>query len=347
VQDAELIFIGPDPGVMEKLGDKIEAKRIAAQAGIPLIPGSDGPVAQPEQARAVADEIGYPILLKAAAGGGGKGIRVVTSPDELVAVFGVASHEALQAFGDGTLYVERLIENPRHVEVQLVADGVGNLLFLGERDCSVQENHQKLIEESPSPAVSAEMRDSLSRDGMRLFKTLGYKGAGTIEFLVKDGKYHFMEVNARVQVEHPVSEMVTGVDIIREQILACCNNSMSVSQADIRFDGYALECRINAATAGKVTEFRPPGGFRVRTDSFLYAGCTVPPYYDHLVAKVIVHARDRREGIARMQRALAETVVSGITTNIGLQRKILATKLFLSGDYGVDMLSRLEKEKAL
>jgi acetyl-CoA carboxylase, biotin carboxylase subunit len=347
VQDAELIFIGPDPGVMQKLGDKIEAKRIAAEAGIPLIPGSDGPVASPDEARAVAEGVGYPILLKAAAGGGGKGIRVVQGTEELAGIFDVASNEARAAFADGTLYVEKLVENPRHVEVQLLADGVGNVLFLGERDCSVQQNHQKLVEESPSPAVAQEMRDGMGRDGVRLFKTLGYKGAGTIEFLVKDGKYYFMEVNARVQVEHPVSEMVTGVDIIREQILACCENALSLGQSDIRFTGYAMECRINARTAGKVLEWRPPGGFGVRTDSFLYGGCTVPPYYDHLVAKVIVHGRDRREGIARMRRALGETVLSGIDTNIALQRKILETKLFQSGSYGVDILSRLEKENAL
>jgi len=347
VQGAELVFIGPDPGVMEKLGDKIEAKRIAAETGIPLIPGSDGPVEDPDAALKLAESVGYPILLKAAAGGGGKGIRVVRAPEELSDIFGIASHEAKSAFSDGRLYVEKLIENPRHVEVQLLADGVGNVLFLGERDCSVQENHQKLIEESPSPAVSPEMRDSLSRDGAKMFKTLGYKGAGTIEFLVKDGKYYFMEVNARVQVEHPVSEMVTGIDIIREQILACADNTMSFQQSDIRFDGYALECRINAKTAGKVVEYRPPGGYRVRTDGFLYSGYTVPPYYDHLVAKVIVHARDRKEGAARMQRALRETVITGIETNLAQQQKILATKLFLSGDYGVDMLVRLEKEKAL
>lgn len=347
VQGAELIFIGPDPGVMEKLGDKIEAKRIAAQAGIPLIPGSDGPVDDPDAARKVADTVGYPVLLKAAAGGGGKGIRVVRSADELPGIFRIAAHEAQSAFGDGRLYVEKLVENPRHVEVQLLADGVGDVLFLGERDCSVQQNHQKLVEESPSPGVTPEMRDNLSRDGVRLFKSLGYKGAGTIEFLVQDGKYYFMEVNARVQVEHPVSEMVTGVDIIREQILACTDNTLSLGQEQIRFDGYAMECRLNAKTAGRVADFRPPGGFRVRTDSFLYSGCTVPPYYDHLVAKVIVHARDRREGIARMRRALSETVISGIETNIGTQQKIVATKLFASGAFGVDILSRLEKEKAL
>lgn len=347
VQEAELIFIGPDPGVIEKLGDKIEAKRIAAKVGIPLIPGSDGPVETATRAAELAEGIGYPILLKAAAGGGGKGIRVVNAPGELEREFGVASHEAESAFRDGRLYVEKLIVAPRHVEVQLLADGVGNVLFLGERDCSVQQNHQKLVEESPSPGVNAEMRDGLSRDAVRLFKTLGYKGAGTIEFLVEKGKYYFMEVNARVQVEHPVSEMVTGVDIIREQILACADNAMSVRQEDIRFSGHSIECRINARTAGRVTDFRPPGGFRVRTDSFLYPGCTVPPYYDHLVAKVIVHGSDRREAIARMLRSLAETTITGIETNQALQQKILATKLFRSGDFGVDFLDRLEKEKVL
>lgn len=347
VQEAQLIFVGPDPGVIEKLGDKIEAKRIAAKVGIPLIPGSDGPIDDAAQAEVLAEEMGYPVLLKAAAGGGGKGIRVVNGPQELEQGFSVASHEAESAFRDGRLYLEKLIVAPRHVEVQLLADGVGNVLFLGERDCSVQQNHQKLVEESPSPGVTPEMRDGLSKDAVRLFKTLGYKGAGTIEFLVKDGKYYFMEVNARVQVEHPVSEMVTGVDIIREQILACSENSMSVKQEDIRFDGHAMECRINARTAGRVTDFRPAGGFSVRTDSFLYTGCSVPAYYDHLVAKIIVHGRDRREAISRMLRALQETVIAGIETNQALQQKILATKLFRSGDFSVDILARLEKEKAL
>ncbi|HUI69776.1 MAG TPA: acetyl-CoA carboxylase biotin carboxylase subunit [Spirochaetia bacterium] len=347
VRDAGLIFVGPDPQVIELLGDKIRAKRSASDTGIPVIPGSDGSVEDAAAALAAANKIGYPVIVKAAAGGGGKGMRIVRSGNELADILAIASHEAEKAFSDGTMYLEKYLENPRHVEIQIVADRKGNVVHLGERDCTVQQNHQKLVEESPSIAVDGTLRAKMGNDAVRLLKTLGYTGAGTVEFLVQKGKHYFMEVNARVQVEHPVSEMVTGVDIIRQQILAASDQPLDVRQEDVLLSGYAVECRINARSAGKITRLHLPGGYGVRMDTFLFAGYSVPPWYDHLVAKLIVSGRSRLEGIRRMEAALAELVIEGIATNIETQKKIFAHPAFRKGDYGTGFLGEVQKEGIL
>jgi acetyl-CoA carboxylase biotin carboxylase subunit len=344
VLEAGLIFIGPDPEVTELLGDKIRAKLSAQKMGIPIIPGSAGSVDDAAQAAKAAEEIGYPVIVKAAAGGGGKGMRIVRGAPELADVLKIASHEAEKAFSDGTLYLEKYFENPRHVEIQIVADRRGHVVHLGERDCTVQENHQKLVEESPSPAVSADLRAKMCEDAVRLLRGLGYTGAGTVEFLVKNGKHWFMEVNARVQVEHPVSEMVTGVDIIREQILAASGEALDVTQEEIRLGAYAVECRINARSAGRVTRFIAPGGFGVRVDTYLHDGAVVSPYYDHLVAKLIVSGKNRMEGLARMVRALSELVIEGVATNIPQQARIVAHPVFRRGIYGTGFIADMLKE---
>lgn len=347
VRDAGLIFVGPDPEVIELLGDKIRAKRSARDLEIPVIPGSEGSVENGSVALEAARKIGYPVIVKAAAGGGGKGMRIVRSGDELADTLAIASHEAEKAFSDGTMYLEKYLENPRHVEIQIVADRKGNVVHLGERDCTVQQNHQKLVEESPSLAVDGALRTRMGNDAVRLLQTLGYTGAGTVEFLVQDGKHYFMEVNARVQVEHPVSEMVTGVDIIRQQILAASDQPLEIRQADVLFSGYAAECRINARSAGKITRLHLPGGFGVRIDTFLFAGYNVPPWYDHLVAKLIVSGHNRLEGIRRMEAALHELVIEGIATNIESQKKIIAHPTFRKGDYGTGFLGEVQKEGIL
>ncbi len=345
VVEAGIIFIGPEADVIALLGDKVKAKQTALKNKIPVIPGTEEPVENEEDAVKHAKEIGFPIIIKAAAGGGGKGMRIVRNEKELKNILKIASHEAETAFSDGRVYLEKYLENPRHVEVQILADGKGNVVHLGERDCSVQQNHQKLIEESPSPGVTPEMRKKMGEDAIRLFKNLGYRGAGTIEFLVQDKNYYFMEVNARVQVEHPVSEYISGVDIIKEQILTCSGDKLNIEQKDISLHGYAVECRINARTPGKVTLYLPPGGFNVRVDSFLYSGCEVSPFYDALLAKVIVFGNNRLEGITRMQRALDEFILDGIDTNITLQKSILAHPTFRKGNFGTDILSHIIKEE--
>jgi len=344
VHEAGLVFVGPDPEVIELLGDKIQARRSAENLGLPVIPGSAGAVDDGPAALAAAERIGYPVIVKAAAGGGGKGMRIVRDPGELADALKVASHEAERAFADGTLYLERYLENPRHVEVQIVADRRGGIVHLGERDCTVQQNHQKLVEESPSPAVSPELRAKMCSDAVRLLHGLGYTGAGTVEFLVKNGKHWFMEVNARVQVEHPVSEMVSGVDIIRQQILAASDEPLEVGQETLRLDGYAVECRINARSAGRVTRCRLPGGFGVRVDTYLHDGAVVSPYYDHLVAKIIVAGKNRMEGLARMGRALSELVIDGITTNTAQQARIIAHPVFRRGIFGTGFMADMLKE---
>jgi acetyl-CoA carboxylase, biotin carboxylase subunit len=347
VKESGLIFVGPDPEVIELLGDKIRAKKSAKDLGIPVIPGSIGSVADAEEALEAGAEIGFPMIVKAAAGGGGKGMRIVRSANELADVIAIASQEAEKAFSDGTVYLERYIENPRHVEIQIVADRTGNVVHLGERDCTVQQNHQKLIEESPSPSVTPALREKMGHDAVRLMHGMGYTGAGTVEFLVKDGQHYFMEVNARVQVEHPVSEQVTGVDIIRQQLLAASDEALEVRQEDVHLGGYAVECRINARSAGRVTRFESPGGFGVRMDTFLYPGYQVPPWYDHLVAKLIVTGRSRAEGLRRMERALGELVIEGIATNIESQRKIVSHPVFRKGEYGTGFLGEILKEGGL
>ena len=344
VVDAGLIFIGPRPETIALVGDKVQAKKTAKENGVPVIPGSDGSIEDAEAAQKAADEMGYPVIVKAAAGGGGKGMRIVRESGEFKDTLRVASSEAESAFGDGTVYLEKYLENPRHVELQILADGFGNVIHLGERDCSVQKNHQKLVEESPSPVVDDAMRKDMGDAAIRMFKAIGYQGAGTIEFLVDGGKYYFMEVNARVQVEHPVTELVTNIDIIQEMIRVSAGKELSYKQKDVRLEGYAVECRINASAPGRVENYLPPGGFGVRIDSFLYNGYMVPPYYDSLVAKVLVTAPDRISGLDRMNRVLSEFRLDGVPTNIDLQKKIVNSKIFRSGKFGTDVLGHILEE---
>ncbi|MFP4067997.1 MAG: acetyl/propionyl/methylcrotonyl-CoA carboxylase subunit alpha [Spirochaetaceae bacterium] len=346
VREAGLVFMGPASETIGLLGDKVEAKRTARENGVPVIPGSSGSVADGKSALEAAEEMGFPVIIKAAAGGGGKGMRIVREPGEFERVLQMAASEAESAFSDGTVYLEKYLENPRHVEVQILGDTYGNVVHLGERDCSVQEKHQKLVEESPSPVVTPGMRERMGNDAVRLFKSLDYVGAGTIEFLVVGDEYYFMEVNARVQVEHPVSELVTGVDIVRDQIRACAGEDLGFTQDDINLRGYAVECRINARAPGRVTNYLPPGGYGVRVDSFLYNGYFVPPNYDALIAKIICYGENRREGVRRMQRALSEFVLEGVPTNLDIQKQIVGHKTFQSGSFGTDFLASMMEEVA-
>ncbi|GHV40033.1 acetyl-CoA carboxylase biotin carboxylase subunit [Spirochaetia bacterium] len=344
VREKGLIFIGPDPDIIDLLGDKVIARDTAKRFGLPVTPGTEEAVSDPEAAAKAAGELGFPVIIKAAAGGGGKGMRIVREEKDLAENLSIASREAESNFADGRVFIERYLENPRHVELQIIADGKGNVAVLGERDCTVQKNHQKLIEESPSPAVSPEMRKRMSDGAVAMFRDLKYCGAGTIEFLVEDGAFYFMEVNARVQVEHPVSEFITGTDIIRQQILACTTGRMEIDPATVRINGWAMECRINALSPGTVTRLDIPGGPGVRFDSFLYTGCKVPPHYDSMVAKLIVHAPDREQALARMDRALWELNIEGIKTNRRVQQWIIRDSVFRSGNFGTAYYSTIEKE---
>ncbi len=342
VREHGLTFIGAEPEVIRSLGDKVEARRIAGEVGIPAIPGSEEALnGQPDKARELARELGYPVIIKAAAGGGGRGMRIIREPEELDNALTVAANEAQSNFADGTVYMEKYLPSPRHVEIQVLGDGRDNVLHLGERDCSVQKNHQKLLEESPSTVVDPVLREKMGKDAIRLFRHLNYAGAGTIEFLVCEGQHYFMEVNARVQVEHPVTEMTTGVDIIRQQILACCGENMEVSQDDIQIRGYALEARINALTPGRVSRFAAPLGPMTRTDTFLYSGCQVSPFYDSMVAKVIIQAMSRDEGLRRMEQALRELVIEGIKVNVEEQLTILRSSAFRTGRFGTDVYDKI------
>jgi len=339
-----LVFIGPDPDVIDLLGDKVQARDTAKKYGLPITPGTDGAVSNPVAAVAAAEKLGYPVIIKAASGGGGKGMRIVRNSAELPENLSIASREAEANFADGTVFIEKYLEDPRHVELQILADGNGNVAVLGERDCSVQKRHQKLIEESPSPGVDDGMRKRMAEGAVRMFRELKYRGAGTIEFLVYGTDFYFMEVNARVQVEHPVTEFVSGVDVIRQQILACVEGKMEIDPAKIRLDGWSIECRINALTPGKIARLDVPGGPGVRFDSFLYTGYSVPPHYDSMVAKLIVHAPDRARAIARMDRALRELVIEGIKTNRDQQLRIINHAKFRSGNFGTYYYGEIEQE---
>jgi acetyl-CoA carboxylase biotin carboxylase subunit len=340
-------FIGPSPDAISRMGDKSQAKDAMKAAGVPTIPGSDGPVATLDEAREWAKVVGFPMIIKAVSGGGGRGMRVVRDPKELESQFPVATSEALACFGDGRVYMERYFERPRHVEIQLLADSHGNVLHLGERDCSVQRRHQKLVEESPSPAVDEKIRTAMGKAAVKGAKAVGYENAGTMEFLLdEDGSFYFMEMNTRIQVEHPVSEMVTGVDLIRQQLLVAMGEELAFKQSDIKVRGHSIECRINAEDPshgfrpcpGLVSALHVPGGFGVRWDSHIYAGYTIPSNYDSMVGKLIVHAPDRDQAIDRMVRCLDELVVEGPATTAKLQRKILDSKEFRSGKFNTKFL---------
>ena len=342
-----MTFIGPAPAHIRMMGDKIAAKAAMASLGVPLVPGSDGAVADMDEARAVADRVGYPVLVKAAAGGGGRGMKVALAADELEEAWTVARTEARTAFGDDAVYIEKYLDRPRHIELQVMADGHGNVVHFGERDCSLQRRHQKLVEEAGSPALTPAARDSLGAVVTAGLRTLGYRNAGTLEFLYQDGQFAFIEMNTRLQVEHPVTEMVCSVDLVREQLRVAAGYELGYGQADIEFRGHAIECRVTAEdpetfvpTPGRVDVFHAPGGLGVRVDSALYAGYVVPPYYDSMVAKLIVHAPTRPEAIARMRRALGEFAIQGIKTTLPLHRRIMDAPEFQAGDYTIHWLER-------
>jgi acetyl-CoA carboxylase biotin carboxylase subunit len=346
-----LTFIGPSSAHIRMMGDKISAKTAMAGIGVPLVPGSDGALVDVEAARAVASRIGYPVLIKAAAGGGGRGMKVAQSEDELEEAWTVARTEARTAFGNDAVYLEKYLDRPRHIEMQVMADSFGNVVHFGERDCSLQRRHQKLLEEAGSPALTGPERDALGAVVTAGLAKLGYRNAGTLEFLYQDGQFAFIEMNTRLQVEHPVTEMVCSVDLVREQIRIAAGEPLGYTQADVTFTGHAIECRITAEdphsfapTPGKVSVFHAPGGLGVRVDSALYAGYVVPPYYDSLVAKLIVHAPTRAAAIARMRRALAEFAVVGIKTTIPLHQHILEDAQFQAGDYTIHWLERFVEQ---
>jgi len=340
-----ITFIGPSPAHIRMMGDKIAAKEAMARRGVPLVPGSDGVVADVAKARDVAGRIGYPVLIKATAGGGGRGMKVAQDAASLEEAFAIARTEARASFGNDAVYVEKYLDHPRHIELQVMADGHGNVVHFGERDCSLQRRHQKLVEEAGSPALSVAERDKLGVTATAALAAIGYRNAGTLEFLYQDGQFAFIEMNTRLQVEHPVTEMVCGIDLVREQIRIAAGAALGYGQGDIRFSGHAIECRITAEdpasfvpTPGRVTAFHAPGGLGVRVDSALYAGYFVPPYYDSLVAKLIVHAPTRADAISRMRRALGEFAIVGIQTTIPLHQRIVDDAAFQRGDYTVHWL---------
>ncbi len=347
VESHNIIWIGPKPEHIRTMGDKVEAKRTAAKLGLPLVPGSDGPIESIEEARKVADKIGYPVLIKAASGGGGRGMKVVPEASELESAIQQAGSEAKAAFGDDTVYMEKYLGDPRHIEFQIFGDGNGDAIHVGERDCSLQRRHQKVLEEAPSPVISAAQREGMGLLVAKAMGEMGYRGAGTIEFLYEDGKFYFIEMNTRLQVEHPVTEAITGLDLVREQIRVAEGKPLSVKQADLEFRGHAIECRINAEdpatfapSPGLVTGYHAPGGMHVRVDSGLYAGYRVPPYYDSMIAKLIVYGRDREGCIRRLKRALEEFVITGVKTTIPLHQKLLDDPEFLNGDYTIKWLEQ-------
>jgi acetyl-CoA carboxylase biotin carboxylase subunit len=341
-------FIGPDPSVIKLLGDKARAKKAMKKAGVPMLPGSDGPVTGDEQALKVAKDVGYPVIVKAVAGGGGRGMRVVRNPGEMPTALKTAQREAEAAFGNGDVYVEKYLENPRHIEFQIIGDHHGSVVHLGERECSIQRRHQKLVEESPSPALSDKVRKKMGALVVDAAKAVQYTNAGTFEFLMDgDGKFFYMETNTRLQVEHPVTEMVTGIDLVKEQIRIAAGERLSFKQSEVTFTGHSIECRVNAEdpetfapSPGTIHAFSVPGGPGVRIDTFAHAECTVSPYYDSMIAKVIVHGRDRQEAIARMRRVLDMTVIEGISTTVPLHLKILADADFQAGRLGTSFMDR-------
>ena len=348
-----LTFIGPKAEHISMMGDKITAKQAVKEAGIPVVPGSDGAVTTEEEAFAAAKDIGFPVLIKAAAGGGGRGMKVALNEDELAEAVSTARAEARAAFGDDAVYMERYLQTPRHIEIQVIADSFGNVCHLGERDCSLQRRHQKVLEEAPSPVIDAAGRAKIGKVVVDAIKAIGYLGVGTIEFLYENGEFFFIEMNTRLQVEHPVTEAITGIDLVREQIRIAAGLPLSFRQEDIVFEGHAIECRINAEnpktfapSPGLVTDFHAPGGLGVRLDSALYAGYSIPPDYDSLVGKLIVHGRDREECLARLNRCLGEMVVGGIETSIPLFQELIHQPDIISGTYDIHWLERWMKSQA-
>jgi acetyl-CoA carboxylase, biotin carboxylase subunit len=348
-----LTFIGPTAEHIRLMGDKIAAKQAAIDTGMPVVPGSDGGLASEEEARKVAKKLGYPVLIKAAAGGGGRGMKVARTAEDLSEAFSTARAEAKAAFGNDDVYMEKYLTHPRHIEIQIVADSHGNVIHLGERDCSLQRRHQKVLEEAPSPALNAEDRARIGKITAEAISKLGYLGVGTVEYLYEDGEFYFIEMNTRLQVEHPVTEMITGIDLVREQIRIADGAPLSVKQKDVKFQGHAIECRVNAEnpatfrpSPGRIDGYHPPGGLGVRLDSAIYAGYTIPPNYDSLIGKLIVHGRDRSECLMRLKRALNEMVITGVETTLPLFRDLMNEPDIMNGDYSIHWLEKMLAAKA-
>jgi len=347
VEEHGITFIGPSPEHLIMMGDKVQAKDAAKRFGIPVVPGSDGEINGEVEAKRIAGETGYPVLIKAAAGGGGKGMRVATSEADLMAAYTMARTEAKASFGNDAVYMEKYLSHPRHIEIQIIGDSQGNVVHLGERDCSLQRRHQKVLEEAPSPALNAEQRARIGKIAADAMKTMGYKSVGTIEFLFQDGEFYFIEMNTRLQIEHPVTEMITGIDLVREQIRVAAGAPLSFTQEDVVINGHAFECRINAEdpetfmpSPGRITDFHAAGGLGVRVDSALYSGYRVPPNYDSLIAKLVVHGRTRNEALMRLRRALEEMVIGGVKTNIPLHSRVIAAPDFINGAYDIRWLEK-------
>jgi acetyl-CoA carboxylase biotin carboxylase subunit len=351
VTEHNIAFIGPSSEHIRMMGDKVVAKKTAKEIGIPVVPGSDGGVPNEEAAAEMAEQIGYPVLIKAAAGGGGRGMKVANSAADVREAFQVATTEATAAFGNGEVYMEKYLGHPRHIEIQVLGDKHGNVVHLGERDCSLQRRHQKIFEETPSPALNAKQRDEIGKIVCNAMKKIGYYSAGTVEFLYEDGKFYFIEMNTRLQVEHPVTEMVTGLDLVREQIRIAWGMELGFKQKDISFEGCSMECRINAEnphtfapSPGRITGYHAPGGRRVRVDSGMFAGFRIPPHYDSLIAKLIVQGSTRNECLMRMRRALHEYVIDGIDTTIPLHQAVLQQQAIIDGNYDIRWLEKFVEE---
>jgi acetyl-CoA carboxylase biotin carboxylase subunit len=353
LEEHALTFIGPKPEHIRIMGDKIAAKQTAKRLGIPVVPGSEGGVTEDDEAKRIAGEIGYPVLVKAAAGGGGRGMKVAMTEDDLVEALQTARSEAKSAFGDDAVYLEKYLIKPRHIEVQVLGDGQGAAIHLGERDCSLQRRHQKVWEEAPSPALNASEREEIGETVAAAMRGLGYRGVGTVEFLYEDGNFYFIEMNTRIQVEHPVTEMVTGIDLINEQIRIASGAKLAISQEDVVFRGHAIECRVNAENAetfrpspGRIAYYHVPGGLGVRVDSAAYQGYSIPPHYDSMIGKLIVHGRNRPECLMRLRRALDEFVVDGIETTLPLFRRLVRNQQILDGEYDIHWLEKMLAETA-
>jgi len=352
VEASGFVFIGPRSDAITTMGDKVKAKIAMVKAGVPVVPGSDGELPLDiKEVKQIARKIGYPVIIKAVAGGGGRGMRVVHHEDELASAFELTRSEAQAGFGNPAVYMEKFLTNPRHIEIQVLADEYGNVIHLGERDCSTQRRHQKVIEEAPAPGISDKLRKSIGNSCIRACKLIKYRGAGTFEFLYEDGRFYFIEMNTRVQVEHTITEMITGIDIVKEQILIASGEKLRYKQADIKFNGHAIQCRINAEdpftfvpSPGKIDICHFPGGMGVRVDSHVYSGYTVPPYYDSMIAKIITHANSREHAINKMKNALLESSFSGIKTNIPLHLEMLNNKGFCAGEQSIHYLEQYLKQ---
>ena len=355
-RQCNMTFIGPSPELIHRMGNKSEARKTMIKAKVPVIPGTKEPVYDVRTGRKMADEIGYPVMIKASSGGGGKGMRIAHNAIEFDESFRVAQMESINSFKDNTMYIEKYIEAPRHIEFQILGDRYGNVVHLGERDCSIQRRHQKVLEESPSPAMSGELRMKMGKMAIRAAKAVGYESAGTIEFLLdKSGQFYFMEMNTRIQVEHPVTETVTGIDLIKSQIRIAAGEPLEIKQKDILLKGHSIECRINAEnpelnfrpSPGTIEHLHVPGGKGVRVDTAIYAGCTLPPHYDPMIAKIIVHAASRGEAIKKMKSALSEFIVTGIDTNVDYQMELMNDPVFQSGQFSTDFIEQREQKQSL